>query len=322
MKRDGYWDEEYAHLISPDDLREMETDEQVDVMRRWFNDNYEDPVHSRIYISREGGYQYYFGEPYSADEVLFDEFDQIVPEKVIRNLAGELEGIAWEWVSTRPIDELDTYRMEAVLSNTAPRQTFGVDIFAVEEILDGAEKFGTALWKIICKLLYVNVVTSLETFLSDVFINSMLDHKQYIAIFVENYPKYKHEKIKMSQVFQVHSRITSSVEEELRQMTWHNIERVFHLYKVVFGVEFGDEHYKLKKYVEIRHDLVHRNGKNVRGEVHDIVGGDVEELITAAKRLADHIDSSMEGVDEIGLYDSPSLPAQVDAVAPCDGDDF
>ena len=44
-------------------------------MAQWFLENYSDPVHSLPYCSADGGYQYFAGGPYDAEDVLRGQFE-------------------------------------------------------------------------------------------------------------------------------------------------------------------------------------------------------------------------------------------------------
>ena len=75
-------------------------------MRRWFLARYEDPVHSLPYESRDGGYIWLNGEPRGAHEVLYEEFESVVPEDVIEALADDLSGDCSEWTPKADPDEM------------------------------------------------------------------------------------------------------------------------------------------------------------------------------------------------------------------------
>ncbi|WP_146201966.1 hypothetical protein [Teichococcus aestuarii] len=64
-------------------------------MEQWFRANYEDPVH-HMPVER-GEYQYPFGGPYDAANVLHNEYDGIVPDEFIGELASRLEGESPNW---------------------------------------------------------------------------------------------------------------------------------------------------------------------------------------------------------------------------------
>jgi hypothetical protein len=76
-------------------------------MVRWFHENFEDPAENTSYVTAEGGYLWNHGGPHDATEQLFDMFGSIVSEKLIEEVAEEVEagGIA-EWASAH-LDEGD-----------------------------------------------------------------------------------------------------------------------------------------------------------------------------------------------------------------------
>ena len=85
---------------SPDEseLRDADRDTQLETMRAWFEERYEDPVHSLPYEGREGGYQWIDGGPFDAEEELGGTFGGVVPDDVIEELARELDAESPQWV--------------------------------------------------------------------------------------------------------------------------------------------------------------------------------------------------------------------------------
>ena len=92
-------------------FRKLSRSEQKSEMLAWFHSNYTDPVEMCPYESAEGGYQYIWGGPYNAREELESEFGGIASEKLIAEVAKELNDISWEW-SGNPDepDEPEEYR--------------------------------------------------------------------------------------------------------------------------------------------------------------------------------------------------------------------
>lgn len=56
----------------------------VKEMIAWFVDHYEDPVNNCPHISAEGGYQFIYGGPYSAEDVLLDNYPKAADEDIQR----------------------------------------------------------------------------------------------------------------------------------------------------------------------------------------------------------------------------------------------
>ena len=69
----------------------------VGEMIDWFRDHYEDPAHGVPHDSGEGGYQYFAGGPYFANEVLEAQFPE-AHERDIEEATHILEDESFEWV--------------------------------------------------------------------------------------------------------------------------------------------------------------------------------------------------------------------------------
>ena len=126
----GYDDE-----ISSDELRSVESEEQLEIMREWFYERYEDPVNRTPYQSSEGGYIYIWGGPYSAQDVLHNRFVSIVPDDVINELVDEVEGVCWEWAPTPNPSYYDDYLIDDIARITEYYHNFTSAILDVENIL-------------------------------------------------------------------------------------------------------------------------------------------------------------------------------------------
>jgi hypothetical protein len=81
--------------VTPARLKRLPRARQIDIMREWFRAHYAD-------VSGLSGEQH-SEEPYAAIDVLWSEFDGVVQEHVIRDLADELDEQAEEWL---PVDSV------------------------------------------------------------------------------------------------------------------------------------------------------------------------------------------------------------------------
>jgi hypothetical protein len=106
-------------------LCQADHEDQLIALRAWFLARYCDPAMETPYNSREGGYLYIHGGPFSPPSELLRRFANVVDETVIAEVADEmLELVGDEWA---PIDysRRDDYddRFEPDVSDTrSPRQ--------------------------------------------------------------------------------------------------------------------------------------------------------------------------------------------------------
>lgn len=102
-----YYSVDYPRGLTKSQFKRLPRAEKREVMLAWFGQNYEDPAQRTPYESAEGGYQYLYGGPFDAHEELGDEFYDVAPEKLIREVAEGLERESYEWTHTPEWDDYD-----------------------------------------------------------------------------------------------------------------------------------------------------------------------------------------------------------------------
>ena len=277
--------------FTSEELSQADSDTQQDVMRHWFFQNYENPADRTPYESKEGGYIYIYGGPYDAAEELGDMFDGIVPDTVIELLVGDLEGDCWEWTSTPNEDDYDDYYYDLVLSNTQFFVTFKNNIDKISKLLkiDVEE----TLKQNLLRLIFVNIITSLETYLSDAFINTISLDKDFLRKFVETNTDFSKQKFTLNELFERVDTIEKEVEKYLLSQLWHNLAKIQPLYEQTFCVSFPDNLSDIYKSIVKRHDFVHRNGKGKDGQELIITIEEIDKLIIQTTEMVEYIDKQL-----------------------------
>lgn len=107
MSKATYYSPDFPEGITRTEFRRLRREQKLEVMREWFGQHYEDPVHRTPYQTAEGGYQWIHGGPYYAQEELMGEFEGLASEKMINDLVEELEHECTEWTSAP--DRADYY---------------------------------------------------------------------------------------------------------------------------------------------------------------------------------------------------------------------
>ncbi|WP_163836845.1 HEPN domain-containing protein [Spartinivicinus ruber] len=280
------------YTLDIDDLTE-EQEKQLEEMRSWFFENYENPVHSCPYISKEGGYQYIYGGPYDAADELGSKFGGSVDDKLIEFLVAEVEEDCIEWSGRdykKPDYYDDPYFFEDIGSLSNPYLDFQVFIKNLQNLLnintDAASK------ELLLKMAYVNLVTSLEAYLFEVFTSKVENDEYYFRRFIESYKPYKTEKISLSIIFEKQEKLKNKVKQDLSRILWHNIPMVQALFKEVLEIEFKEKAGPLKEAMHIRHDLVHRNGKDKEGNIINLTINQINDLMDQILTLVEHIHNS------------------------------
>ena len=273
--------------ITASELRRAGRDTQLEVMRQWFDANYEDTVENTPYETAEGGYIYIWGGPYDAEEELGGKFGGVVPEGVIEELAQELSDISPDWTGQPKSSDVDDYLFDSIASFTTHLETFKSRIDDTRTLL--STKVEEPCQQCFRRLLYVNVITALETYLSDFFISSISADPSLLRKFVETNPDFRTEKISLSEVFKASEEIGQRVKTYLMDVVWHHLARIKPMFNAALGIEFPDIG-ALFRAVLVRHDLVHRNGRTKDGKDHVLAEKDIRDLIANSESFVMEIE--------------------------------
>jgi hypothetical protein len=286
--------------ITASQLRRASAETQREVMEGWFRENFEDPAESCPHDSGEGGYQYIYGGPYEAHEVLQEEFEGVVRESVLSELAEELSNESWEWsgkdrgTDTDFDPTLSNYIFQSLTASAGPLLEFQRSINEIQTLLKDPIADGAA-GQCLLRLLYVNVITALEAYLADLFSTAITEHKELFRKFVETNPEFEKEKLPFSDVFKAWEGLDAKVKAYLVEIVWHHLARIKPMFRDTLGIEFPNAD-ELFKAVLVRHDIVHRNGKKKGGGEHALTRKDVEELIAATEIFVNGIESAWQKV--------------------------
>jgi hypothetical protein len=285
-------------------LSNSERKVQLEAMRRWFRENYEDPVNNCPYISSEGGYQYIFGGPYEAREELEQEFSGVADDEVIEELANHLDNGCSEWSgnSNNFSPVLDDYVFESSAESLGQQDAFRQSALNIERLLEA--KVEPAERQCMLRLLYANVITVLETYLFDKFISSVNGDEKLLRRFVETTPEFEKRKLTLSKVFEAHENIKAEVKTHLLEAVWHRLDKVEPMYRDTLGINFPPDMGELHKALIVRHDCVHRNGKTKDEKEHVLNESHIGDLLSEANKLVRWIEA---GGKEPPAFDSPEM---------------
>lgn len=289
MSENNYQTPDRESTITSSELQKLDRDMQLEIMRAWFYQNFEDPAERTPYESAEGGYIWIWGGPYDAREELEDEFSEIVSDDLINELAEDLTGESWEWAPTPSASDYDDYLIDDIAQISEYYHNFSGAILDIEKLLEG--KVDSTVATCLYRLLYVNVITALETYLSDAFISTVATNPLLMRKFIETTPDFQNEKIPLADVFKAWEEIEQKARSYLIDVVWHNLGRVKPMYRDTLGIDFPNDVGTIFRAILKRHDIVHRNGKTKEGDEIIVVEKDVRELIHAAELFIQEIDS-------------------------------
>ena len=191
--------------------------------------------------------------------------------------------------------ETETEQLEAILSNTDFYRTF-LDEIASLRVLNKLSVPDQKAKKTLRRHLYVGVIACLETYLSDAFINTVLSNENYLRSFFTSFKDFREQKLGMNEIFDLASKREEIAKKAMLEVIYHNLPKVSKMYEGTLDIVFP-KFSEIQKAVSIRHDLVHRNGKNKDGIESSIDSIMVDDIISKVESFISEIDQKLKEKD-------------------------
>lgn len=187
-------------------------------------------------------------------------------------------------------EEIDEYieraQQEVFLNN------FKTSIGEVRILMATAASLPSNEKAVLHRLLFANVIASLEIYLYDALINKVFSSDDLKRHFVENFHDFKEKKVALSDIYRRVDNIDGEIRSSLKDIIYHNLDRVGKIYKGVFNVDFGEIKHLLK-YISTRHDIVHRNGQDKDGNTVNITEQDLDKLISDVESFTENVNEGL-----------------------------
>lgn len=172
------------------------------------------------------------------------------------------------------------------------KELFDASHQEIKQLVDAIEPLSTEVKDKLYKMLYAKAITNLETYIGDTLKKYVLEDELYLRLFVERYKPYKDEVLPLCEIYHRLDKIKERVKQTLNELMYHNLGKLKGIYLEVLNVDFGDIK-QLSNAVNIRHDIVHRNGKGKEGNERQITKSDVIEVADMVNEFIYFVDSSI-----------------------------
>jgi len=237
---------EQFHLYEKEDLIEM--------IHHWFNENHIDPAHNCPWV--EGEYMYIYGGPVRAYDALNEEFEEIIGEGILHEAFEQLPNrdddyslvpdYTWsDYTATDPYSIFDEHiddirRLSAVHNN---------DLQIQQKYLG---------------MLFANTVTTFEIYISDTLVQILHDNEEKRNKFLNAVNIKSATKDRLTGEPQ---KYWTEIVETIYSITFSNSKKLTNNFCNILDIEISKTSLEeLEKISETRNDIMHRNGKNKRGE--------------------------------------------------------
>ncbi len=147
------------------------------------------------------------------------------------------------------------------------------------------------------RLVYTGVITSLETYLNEIFILIVFHSEDTLEKFVCEYEPYQKERFSLHEIFVKYNALKMRVREDLENFIYHNIPKLIRVFNI-FNFEL-DKFEKIKDisiYIQKRHNLIHRSGLNEYDDfmVIELNKVEIETLISDVNLFVEYVHKKIE----------------------------
>lgn len=238
-------------------------------------------VEGYYFSDNPGGGNYHF--PCWTDEGYAIALLEVLPKDVecVLDISDLIQG-GW----TNAFDDLVEFQQDFTTFYGVFKTSLG-DILALTQIAENNET--------LARMLYATVISAMETYLSDTLRKQVFVKPAIKRRFVETHGKFKGNQLDLRDIYTRLEKLDSFIAEVIDSESFHNIVSVNKLYKNVLLTDISKPHMdKLVKAIDIRHDIVHRNGKSLNGTIHKLTMDDVHQLVLDVDAAIQHIDKQIK----------------------------
>lgn len=203
----------------------------------------------------------------SSDGLIYNyivEFSDDAPKEILDKING-LEDRKRVWIAPWEFENSDYYdeQYEATLDNKNSLTSFREEMENLKK-LNEIELEDKNIEGILKRQVFIGTFGTLETFLSDTFINLTTNNDEYFRNFIETHPEFRQRKFELREIFFEQDKLKITGKKVMLDIIYHDLPKIREMYRATFKISFP-ELKTIIKYVQTRHDLVHRNGKTKEG---------------------------------------------------------
>lgn len=279
---------------------------QIAAMRRWFLDRYEDPAKETPWDGEDKAYVFVWGGPYDPNDEIQSRFGSIVKFDTMWELIDELWGeVGDEWA---PIEhegvDYDDYLSHLVVIDRGDPKRFLEDriaeIFSVIDatVLDGPNN------RLLNQMAHSSLIAALEAYLADTVSYWVEKDQRALRRFVSTNKDFQARSLTVAELFERLENLTGEVKTYLADFVWHRLDKVKPL--LASGLEIQvPEIGGLMKEVKVRHNIVHRAGRDADGALVELSSEDLSRVRDAIQQFSNGIEDELVRRFPKSMYQDP-----------------
>lgn len=282
--------------FEPDDewLASAPKEQQIAAMRLWFLDRYENPANETPWDGEDKKYVFVWGGPYDPNEEIQSRFSGVVEFDTMWELIEDLwrdVGDEWAPIHHEGIDYEDYVSRLLVVRRSDPRSFLEDRIGEIFAVLEASPLDGTNR-RLLHQMAHSSLVAALEAYLADT-VSYWIDNDGHaLRRFVSTNKDFQARSLTVAELFERMENIKGEVKTYLADFVWHRLDKVKSMLASGLEIrvpEIGD----MMKEILVRHDIVHRAGRQANGGLVDLSSDDLNRVRNIIEHFAEGIDDEL-----------------------------
>ncbi|WP_154100849.1 hypothetical protein [Pseudomonas putida] len=154
---------------------------------------------------------------------------------------------------------------------------------------------------IINRMVFAETISAMEAYLGDTLLRAVLKDSSAMQRLVAEDKELSAEKISLNDILENPKIVEERVQTYLRGLLYHNLAKIEVIFSIALQIEiFPDKDLKrrLHKTIVLRHDVVHRNGRDKEGNQQYFSTERVEETMDDVKAFVTHVENSVDALGQ------------------------
>ena len=254
MSKSEYYMPYAGSYIRVEQFHLYETDDLIEMIHYWFNENYINPAEN-CPVDR-GEYIYIYGGPIRPEEALNEEFEEILGEEILSDALEQLPDNDDDYSLLPDINWSD-------YTATDPYLIFNEHIDDIRR-LSAVHNNHFQIQQKYLGMLFSNTVTTFEIFISDALVQSLHENTEFRNNFLNS---VNIKPLIKECLISEYEKYWSEIVEIIYSITFSNSKKLMNNFCKIQNIQISKINIKeLEKVSVTRNDIMHRNGKNKKGE--------------------------------------------------------
>lgn len=184
-----------------------------------------------------------------------------------------------------------------------PLQVFDSNRHHLSDVLAeyGTGGTGVLRWSgsVINRMVFAETVSSMEAYLGDTLLKAVQTDPSAMKRLVISDKVLSAERVSLEEILANPQIVKDKVLGYLRELLYHNLAKVEVVFRIALQINiFPDKDLKARLYktIQLRHDVVHRNGRDKNGIEQQFPAMLVKETMTDVQAMVRHIERSLKAI--------------------------